>query len=410
MADYTGSNTLATLNGNFKEVYASDIENLIPESLVLIKKVSFVEKEKESGNAYHQPVVLGQEHGVTFSGPNSGAFALNAPIAGQIKDATINPSQLVLRSAMSYEAAARAAKGRNAFIDSTQHLIENMTESMSKKLEIEHMYGSSGLAVVDSLSSQVITIKVGQWAPGIWSGSEGMKIDVYQGTSNTVRQAALSISGVNMEDHKLTVVGTTTGIVDGDTIYFAGAKGNEMVGLYGILSNTGSLFGIDAAAYSLWKTPQHVLTDDPLTFDEIIKAAAKATEKGQMGDLTVLVNVKAYSGLNSVDAGLRMFDQSWSKEKSEKGSKSVKFYSQNGSLEIVPSLYVKEAHAFLINPKDFKRIGACDVTFKVPGRQEEFFTQLSDNAGYDIRCYTDQALFCKAPGRQVLVTGIQNAA
>lgn len=408
MADYTGSNTLSTLNGNFKEVYAEVIENLIPDDLILLKKVSFVSKQKESGNAYHQPVVLGQEHGVTFSGPNSGAFELNAPIAGQIKDATVNPSQLVLRSAMSYEAAARAAKGRNAFIDSTQHLIENMTESISKKLEIEHMYGSSGLAVVDSLSTQDITIQTAEWAPGIWAGSEGMKIDVYQGSTSTLRQGDLVISAVNMDTRVLTVVGTTTGIVSGDTIYFDGSKGNEMVGLHGILSNTGSLFGISAAAYSLWKTPTQA-AGGVLSFTILQKAAAKAKEKGANGRVLALINVRAFSDLANSEAALRMYDDSYSPAKLEKGSKALLFHSQVGEIEIVPSLYVKEGYAYVMNPKDFMRIGAVDVTFKVPGREEEFFTQLANHAGYDIRCYTDQALFCKAPGRQVLITGIVNS-
>jgi uncharacterized protein YmfQ (DUF2313 family) len=59
---------------------------------------------------------------------------------------------------------------------------------------------------------------------------------------------------------------------------------------------------------------------------------------------------------------------------------------------------------------DFKRIGGSEVTFKIPGKDgEEFFTQLAENAGYDIRCYTDQALFCKALGRQALITNIVNA-
>lgn len=412
MADYAGSNTLGTLNGNFKEVYADVIENLIPSDLVITKEVKFVSKQKESGNAYHQPVILGQEHGVTFSGPNSGAFSLNAPIAGQIKDATVNPSQLVLRSAMDYEAAARAAKGRNAFIDATQYLIENMTESISKKLEIEHMYGSSGLAVVESLDSQDIEIKAAHWAPGIWAGSENMKIDVYQGTTNTPRQANLTITAVDMDARVLTVSGTTTDIADGDTIYFKGAKGNEMVGLHGILSNTGSLFGINAADYSLWQSPVVDVsgdTDKTLSFSVAQRAASRAKEKGGSGKYVLLCNVRAFTDLQEDEAALRMYDSSYKPGKLEKGTESLTYHSQVGAMEIVPSLYVKEGFAYFIKIADFSRIGAVDVTFKVPGREEEFFTQLADNAGYDIRCYTDQALFCKAPGRQVLIKGLVNS-
>jgi hypothetical protein len=82
MADFAGSNSVATLNGLFKEVYASDKKKLVPDGKVLMNKLRFVERQRQPGNAYHQPVVLGLEHGVTFADPDEGAFELNAPVAG----------------------------------------------------------------------------------------------------------------------------------------------------------------------------------------------------------------------------------------------------------------------------------------------------------------------------------------
>jgi hypothetical protein len=60
-----GSNTLDTLNGLFKEVYAKDLVDLIPDGVKLLSRIPFAKKEQVLGNFYHQPVVLGQEHGVT---------------------------------------------------------------------------------------------------------------------------------------------------------------------------------------------------------------------------------------------------------------------------------------------------------------------------------------------------------
>lgn len=51
-----GANTKATLNGLFKEIYASRVENLIPDGTKLIKMIPFLGGEKELGNQYHQPV------------------------------------------------------------------------------------------------------------------------------------------------------------------------------------------------------------------------------------------------------------------------------------------------------------------------------------------------------------------
>jgi hypothetical protein len=47
------ANTMDTLNGLFKEVYADKVERLIPEGLKLYSAVPFVGKEKMPGNNYH---------------------------------------------------------------------------------------------------------------------------------------------------------------------------------------------------------------------------------------------------------------------------------------------------------------------------------------------------------------------
>jgi hypothetical protein len=47
----------------------------------------------------------------------------------------------------------------------------------------------------------------------------------------------------------------------------------------------------------------------------------------------------------------------------------------------------------------------------MPGReqQEDFFIELSNAAGYELRAYTNQALFCDTPARLIKVTGIVNS-
>ena len=71
-----------SLNGLFKEVYAEKIKDLVPDGLKLITKIPFSAKEASLGNLYHQPVILGLEHGVTFAASADDAFALQDPVAG----------------------------------------------------------------------------------------------------------------------------------------------------------------------------------------------------------------------------------------------------------------------------------------------------------------------------------------
>lgn len=58
MADYSGSNSMASLNGLFKERYADNMKRLIPEGFKAVNMIPFLPKDRQPGNLYHQPVVL----------------------------------------------------------------------------------------------------------------------------------------------------------------------------------------------------------------------------------------------------------------------------------------------------------------------------------------------------------------
>ena len=53
-----GANTTQSLNGLFKELYASDKKKLIPDGKILINAIKFIERQKQPGAGYNQPVVL----------------------------------------------------------------------------------------------------------------------------------------------------------------------------------------------------------------------------------------------------------------------------------------------------------------------------------------------------------------
>lgn len=55
MADYSGANNASTLNGLFREVYEDRLLRLIPDGKKVLQKIKFVSKDKQPGNAYHQP-------------------------------------------------------------------------------------------------------------------------------------------------------------------------------------------------------------------------------------------------------------------------------------------------------------------------------------------------------------------
>lgn len=49
----TPDNTVGTLNGLFKEVYADKLQELIPDGVKLMKEIKFNSKNKQPGNLFH---------------------------------------------------------------------------------------------------------------------------------------------------------------------------------------------------------------------------------------------------------------------------------------------------------------------------------------------------------------------
>lgn len=415
MAD--APNTVATLNGLFKVVYADKLLDLVPDYAVLQKRIEFTSADKETGNYYAQPVVLASEAGFTYGGSAGGVATLNDAVAGAMKEAQVYGSELILRAQLSYNSLSRSSKSPKAFKKASAWKVEDMNNSMRKRIEIAMLYGQVGVATVSSLSSQVITITEASWAGGIWAGAENHFIDVFTASFAADRQLGLKISAVDSDARTLTIAGgyTTTGIASTDVIAFKGAVTSggtpafsEMAGLQKIITNSTTLFNIDASTYSLWKGTT-VSSVGQLSFQKIQNAVSKAVNKGLMEKCLVLVSPKAFGTLNSDMAALRNLDGSYSGSKAENGAESLVFHSSNGALEILSHPMVKDGDAFILPEDALKRLGSCDLSFGVPGLDEEFFSFVPAKGAVEMQCYADQAIFLERPAHAVYLSGITYA-
>lgn len=398
-------NTTSTMDGLFKSIYGESQINLVPEANVLLNLIKFRPSEKV-GKDYKVPVVLSNEQGATYLAAGDGVTTLNDSIALTSKEATVNGAQLIMRGALDMESASKAAAaGKGSFKDATQMLVENLTDSASKRLELMFLYGRSGLAVVSSLSSQEITLTLASFAEGIWAGMEGAVIDVYQ-SNGSVRQAGLVISSVDLDNRILTVTGTTTGIASTDIIYFKGAYGKECYGLDSIITNTGSLFGVDASAYALWKGSSYAAGSAALTMSKVLSAVSKAIGKGGLSEeCIVLVNPKTWNNLNSDQAALRQYVDDKSEAKS--GFEAITYRGPNGKISVIAHSYVKEGEAFVLPPKRVKRVGSQDLSFINPTGQ--VFMAVPDKNAFECRIYGNQSIFVETPAKCVKITGIVNS-
>lgn len=356
--------------------------------------------------------VLGMEHGMTFASSEDDAFNLQPAVSGTIKNAEVRGNPAVMRSILGLAAASRAAQGNSpqAFMEATKYLVASMLRSAAKKIEIELLYGQMGYGqvLVPGSSGATIVVKTAEWAPGIWAGSERLPVEIRDAAGTIVRGSS-SVKSVDMSNRTITLQSAISGLSDGDVIWHGGAYGNEFPGIHKILTQTtGTLFNIDVSTYGIFRGNEYSASSGALSFTKLNQATARAIEKGLEGKLLALVNPRAWANLLNDQAALRKYDSSYSVSEVKNGSQSITFFSQNGEIEIEPSIYVKEGYAFLLSLEDWMRVGSSDITFKRPGYSDQFFRELENAAGFELRLWTDQALFCSAPGRNVLISGIVN--
>jgi hypothetical protein len=144
------------------------------------------------------------------------------------------------------------------------------------------------------------------------------------------------------------------------------------------------------------------------TMARYLSALTNAVERGLEGKAFLLVPPKAFEVLNSDMAGQRMFDGSYSKSIASNGAQALRFYGQNGEIELRVHPYLRNGDSVFFDPEAFKRIGSAELGMGVPGTADErqIYFHLESKNAVELRTYTDQALFCVAPNKNVKISGL----
>jgi hypothetical protein len=143
---------------------------------------------------------------------------------------------------------------------------------------------------------------------------------------------------------------------------------------------------------------------------KVLKGVSKAFARGQVGKLSLYVSPLTWANLAADLSALRKYDGSYKRGKLENGTEGITFYAQNGEIEIIGYNIIKQGFAYALPLDHVHRVGSTDVTFDTPGMGGKIFTQLANNAGFELRNYSDTAVFVDAPARCVFFTGITNVA
>lgn len=402
--------TLTTLNGNFKYVYGDNVVKVKPEDIFFLEDIPFEQKAR-LGRQFLIPValVLPQSFSMTSS---ANTLNLNVSVSGTWKEAAVDGYQSILRDQMSYVAASRAASSKSAFKNETQIMVETVRTSHMMKLETLMLYGQSGLGVINAVAGDVLTMETANWGPGIWTGNETMRVEI-RSAAGVFKKIATLLT-IDLDARTITLnAGEGAGLVATDVLYFENCYGNEYAGIHKILTNTGTIFGIDSSVYNMWKATSYSAGNATLTFEKVIRAAAQARPKGARGKIKLYVNPKTFADLeNTIEAGAtsnRRVDSTYSPNIIERGTQNLKFYGAGGIIEVQVHDIVWEGYAYgLIQDGCWMRVGSTDTTFEIPGQPGNYFIHLQQQAAYELRSWADFAPFCSRIGGNFVITNIVN--
>jgi hypothetical protein len=401
-------NTKTSLDTMFKYKVAKKVNRLVPENNKIQQIMGDVEAAMREGRKFLWPVALTDEHGLTYG--DGTVFTYNDAIAAVYDEIELESNPIVLRSRISLSAANRMAHDEDTFITKMSFRSGVMKKSLVKRLEIETILGRStiGLGVITGTPSNpsgtifTATITDATWAPGIWSGLENAVLDVYQ-TGGTIRKAGVVITSV---DHANKTVSFDDGTLaaDTDVLYFKGAKTNCFYGLIAQLENAGTLFGISAATYSLWKGNTYAV-GGAIAMDKILTGMSLAVGKGGLDEDSILViPSKRFEKLNNDLAALVRLGR---EKKAQIGHNYITYTAQFGDLTICPHSCMPEGYAVAFPESMLKKVGATDVNFGFGGG--EYFERLESAAGYQLIAQADWSPLISAPAKCVLFTGITDA-
>lgn len=374
---------LTTYSGLFFKKYAKKVITSYPPNAIIQAKVKVGEAER-IGQDFNVPITLADEQGATYAVANSGAFALESAVDGELKSLLIKGANHVFRSNISYEAAASSLGNDTAADQTTGRVALSLRNNARKRIECDILYGQTDLGVVETAGSHYITITEATWSPALWVGMKNSWIDIFSSnlaaTRPTGATSSKKVAAVDIANRKITLSTTikdlagaeTTGtpetdVVATDRVFFrkqfiydvSAPVHNSMKGLHAQLGNTGDHFGVSATTYEVVAGNVISAGSKRFDFDLAMRAVSRCQDMGSDAEQMVcLVSPLTWATLNTDLAANRRFDGSYTKTKGEQGNQTITYHSPLGDLDIVAHPLVKRGFAYGLAWEDLIRPGA----------------------------------------------------
>lgn len=414
--------TFSEIKADFKEVYSDDgIVEILPDHCHMQRMAPFNTRPIGPGKEYVEPVRVQRPSGWTFENSGAGAYDKNVARAGKLVDARITANNMHLIEVIDKETVHRAhAEGKEAFKSATSLVVEAMAEAFRNQKEVNLLHGQTELGLIDvggAAAGPVVTIADKEWAAAIWMGAEGGSFDFYDAAGATFITTAMLVS-VDTDLRKLTFDRDVValGVLQGHAIWRSGTKTpggtKEAAGLMKVLKNTGSIFNVNAALYTLWQASKQDVAGGTASLANWIKLSGKCCIKGLKGGSVGFTSVESWNNMATDEAAFRRYAEGL-KGKIEVGLDGLVFVGASGAMVIKPHAMMKKGYSILLNLSagggkkggDFKRIGAAEMSFEGDDDDNNLI-YLPDVAGYQVELYSNESLLVDPPGRSGYMTNV----
>lgn len=228
---------------------------------------------------------------------------------------------------------------------------------------------------------------------------EGMVIDVYKGSDNTIYPSlgGVRIVGVDRVNKTVTVNATFSQVFTAnDYITVQGSLNNELTGLGAIFSDK-DLYGLSRAERS-WLNPKHEKNVGEITSGKIQEVVDYVDEiAGSSIDMILCSYDVRRHYLNRLELNRTNVDYM----NLDGGFKAI---SYNG-VPIVADRFVEDGDMFLLNTADFKLHQLCDWRW-LEGDGGKIIKQKPNSATYSATLVKYADLLCDKPIGQAKLSGI----
>jgi len=431
---YTDPSDLA---GFLKPVFG-DLQWLLPEEALLQKTFPF-SAANSVGKQFEEPLQVRTSWGVSFLGSEGEVQALTESSPSKTVAAEVKPFLTVLNDKISYTQFDRGNEGgKKAFMSTGAYVGKNLAMQLRRILEMSMVNGQQGIMEIETYSSAGTTsvvVTAASLRTGILALLEGAKLDILDAAGTTViangtAGGSQGVEVLSVDIDTRTIVFKAAPTLDGggavtpvapQVLYLHGANlgtsvFKEMVGLRKqIGATTGTVFNINKATYQAVRG-NVVGSIGPISAGALLKAGAKAINRGMQGRMVVLLSPLSWGELNSRNIAQQVFDSSYKPSKAEEGTDAILVRGNGVVMECLSYSYMADGEFMMLPKEGVKRIGSAyensgpdgdtDISFMIPGSNLRFVDPVPGYNAVKVECRSDQAIYLQKPAWAVLGTGV----